>query len=75
MKNLGRSIPRTIDPAVRKEIQALSSDWEVRASRDHYFLYVGGRRIACIGSRGARSINYRLPKLAVTTIRRELSCT
>jgi hypothetical protein len=75
VKSLGRSIPRTIDPAVRKEIQALDVDWEVRASRDHYFLYVGDRRIACIGSRGARSANYRLPKLAVTTIRRELSCT
>jgi len=75
MKSLGRSIPRTVDPAVRKAIQSLSSDWEVRASRAHYFLYVGGRRIACIGSRGARSANHRLPKLAITTIRRELSCT
>lgn len=75
MKSLGTTIPRTVDSAVRKEIQSLDVDWEVRASRAHYFLYVNDRLVACIGSRGARKPDTRLPKLALTTIRRNLSCT
>lgn len=75
MKPLGRSIPRTVDSIVRKGIQGLDVDWEVRASRARYFLYVGGRCIACIGSRGSRRPDTRMPKLALTTMRRNLPCT
>jgi hypothetical protein len=75
MKPLGKTIPRSVDSVVRKEIQSLSSDWEIRASRAHYFLYVDDRLIACIGSRGARKPDTRLPKLALTTMKRNLSCT
>lgn len=74
MRSLGRKIPRGVDASIRKEIRALGADWEIRASKNHYFLYVGNKQIACIGSRGSVKPNYRIHKLGLASMKRNLRC-
>lgn len=74
MKSLGRKIPRVVDDRIRKEIRTLDVDWEIRASKNQYFLYIDNKQIACIGSNGSIKPNYRVHKLGLTTMRRNLRC-
>lgn len=74
MKSLGRNIPRTVHDSIRKEIRALDAGWEIRASKNHYFLYVDGKQMACIGSSGSIKPNYRVHKLGLATMKRNLRC-
>ena len=74
MKSLGRKIPREVDGRTRKEIRALDADWEIRASKNQYFLYVDDKQMACIGSSGSIKRNYRVHKMGLTTMKRNLRC-
>lgn len=74
MKSLGMKIPRVVDDRIRKEIRALDVNWEIRASKNHYFLYVDNKNMACVGNLGGRNPDFRAHKLAITTMRRNLRC-
>lgn len=74
MKSLGRNIPRTVHDSIRKEIRTLDADWEIRASKSHFFLYVDNKKIACIGSLGNRSPDFRIHRLSLSTMKRNLQC-
>jgi len=66
-----RPIPRQIDKAVRRYLRRLPVRWEIVKSKDHYFLEVDGKRIACVGNNSSGR-DGRFAKKTINEIQRNI---
>jgi len=49
------AIPKQVAPTLRKFIKKMPCPYEVRSSKSHYFLYINGERVCCIGNNSSSS--------------------
>ena len=64
-------IPKQIDKTVRRYLRRLPGRWKVVKSKDHYFLYINGKRVACVGNNGSGR-DGRFAKKTIAEIQRNI---
>ena len=64
-------LPRQIDRRIRERIQRLPVEWQVVKKRDHYFLWVGGGVLCCVGDNSSK-VNEHLVRRTADTLDRIL---